>query len=396
MKRLFLTVAAFCLISATARAELFSIHMTQGSTGINETRKFDSIVDIFDHYKNGNLNSVFAAYDNTAASISNLSFRGVPMVVSFNNAGVLTFDAPTLGVNGLTFDGGSQKASFNLFKDYLSSNKDDLMKKILKSGVEKTPYDAVAGNPNSMMATMADTSYQRAGGGVLGNFVSYISPDAARHHFKNNGEDVTATVYTLPLAKSFEVGSSKIMVDMPISYANIDDSKAYSGQLGLAWAIPVIKTDKFVWTLTPGIRGGITGSKDMLSGGVLYSGSLGSHIEVPYNNWTFGMTNMVGYIRDVSLDIAGYEIDYELRNTVFKNGVSVRYDFSDEWALSTSYDYTFYEGSELFIDDYHDINVSLIRKLEKGGFLSGIALVGNYSFDGDDYYAYRLGISFLF
>ena len=270
------------------------------------------------------------------------------------------------------------------------------MKKILKSGVEKTPYDAVAGNPNSMMATMADTSYQRAGGGVLGNFVSYISPDAARHHFKNNGEDVTATVYTLPLAKSFEVGSSKIMVDMPISYANIDDSKAYSGQLGLAWAIPVIKTDKFVWTLTPGIRGGITGSKDMLSGGILYSGSLGSHIEVPYNNWTFGMTNMVGYIRDVSLDIAGYEIDYELRNTVFKNGVSVRYDFSDEWALSTSYDYTFYEGSELFIDDYHDINVSLIRKLEKGGFLSGIALVGNYSFDGDDYYAYRLGISFLF
>ena len=396
-KKLLLTVAALSFVSTVAKAELFSIEMLQGA--LHETRQFDSIVDIFDHYKKGNLDAIFATYNKNAASFSKINFRGIPMELSFDNSAVLTFNAPTLGIAGLEFDGkrNSQEASFNLFRDYLKKNQNDLMKKILKSGIEKTPYDAVAGNPNSMMATMTDISYQRAGGGVLGNFVSYISPDASRHHFKHNGESVTATVYTLPLAKSFELsGGSKIMFDMPISYTNIDDSKAYSAQLGLAWAVPVVNNDKFRWIITPGVRSGVTGSKDMLSGGILYSGSLASHIEVPVNNWTFGMTNMIGYIKDVSLDVAGYEIDYELHNTVFKNGISARYDFSDDWALGTSYDYTFYEGSELFIDDYHDVNVSLIRKLDPKSFITGVALVGNYSFDDDDYYAYRLGVSFLF
>ena len=83
-----------------------------------------------------------------------------------NNA-VLTFNVPEADINNLTFDGGTQEASFELLKDWLKNNKDGLMKKILKAGVENTPYDMVAGNPNSLMATMTDTSFQRAGGGVV-------------------------------------------------------------------------------------------------------------------------------------------------------------------------------------------------------------------------------------
>ena len=119
-------------------------------------------------------------------------------------------------------------------------------------------------------------------------------------------------------------------------------------------------------------------------------------LQIPVGNFTYGLTNMVGYIRDYSLKVDDYEIEYDLQNTIFKNGVSVRWDFADKWALNGSYAYTFYSGSELFVDEYHDTGLALIRKFEKGNFFSGMALVGNYSFGSNDYQAYRLGINLLF
>ena len=119
-------------------------------------------------------------------------------------------------------------------------------------------------------------------------------------------------------------------------------------------------------------------------------------MSMPVGAFTYGLTNMVGYIRDFSIEAAGYEVDYDLKNMVYKNGVSVDYALNDKWSLGTSYSYTFYSGSELFIEDYHDLTLSLTRKFREGSLFSGRALVGNYSFDGDDYYAYRVGINFLF
>ena len=186
------------------------------------------------------------------------------------------------------------------------------------------------------------------------------------------------------------------MFDMPVYYTDMDGSASYSAQAGLAYMFPLIKKDGFKWELTPGIRGGAVYSEDMLSGGLLYSGSITSHISIPVNRITYGLTNMIGYIRDFSIEAAGYEVDYDLKNTVYKNGISLDYALNDKWSAGAAYSYTFYNGSDLFIDDYHDLTMSFTRKFREGSLFSGMALVGNYSFDGDDYYAYRLGINFLF
>ncbi len=394
-KGLALVFAALCF-GNEAKADMFTLHLKQGS--IDETRGFESIIDLFDHYENGSLDSIFNNYDDTKAAFGQIDFRGIPMTLEFNDSSVLTFNVPDADIHNLTFDGGSQEASFELLKDWLKNNKDGLMKKILKGGVEKTPYDMVAGNPNSLMATMADNSFQRAGGGLLGNFVSYISPNASQHSFDFDGDTKKVKVYSLPLAKTFKFGDSgyALLFDMPLTYADMDGSVSYAAQLGLGLKIPVVDNEKVKWNLIPAGRVGAIGSEDMLSGGVLYSGTLTSDLQIPVGKLTYGLTNMAGYIRDYSLKIDDYEIEYDLQNYVFKNGVSVRWDFSDKWALNSSYSYTFYTGSELFIDDYHDTGLALVRKFEKGGFFSGMALVGNYAFGSNDYHAYRLGINLLF
>ncbi|MCQ2740784.1 MAG: hypothetical protein MJ210_01525 [Alphaproteobacteria bacterium] len=393
MKKILLMATALSLMATTTEAKLFSVHVVQGS--LNETRGFDSVVDIFDHYEDG-LKSIFSTYSTTTASATTLDFRGIKMNLNFDSSHRLNFLVPSLGISE-TFNGGSQQASFNLFKDYLKSNKDGLLKRILKSSVADTPYDMVAGNPNSLMATMADDTFQRGGGGILGNFVSYLSPDASTHYFKFNGDNKKATVYSLPMGKIFKFGNgSALMLDLPISYTDLDGSRSYQVQLGLGYMIPVVKSDKIQWHLTPSVRAGAVGSEDMLSGGILYTGSLTSNVKIPIGEVTFGMTNMVGYIKDFSIKVADYEVEYDLKNMVYKNGVSLNYALNDKWNVGGSYNYTFYTGSDLFIKDYHDVNFALSRKFRERSYFSGIAFVGNYSSNDKDYHAYRIGVNFLF
>ncbi len=394
-KRIALVLAALCM-GGEVKADMFTLHLQQGS--INETRGFDSVIDLFDRYEDGSLDAIISGYNDTQASFGEIDFRGIPMTLSFDNNAILTFNVPDADIHNLTFDGGSQEESFKLLKNWLKDNKDGLMKKILKAGVEKTPYDMVAGNPNSLMATMTDNSFQRAGGGVLGSFVSYISPNASRHSFDFDGDTKKATVYSLPLAKTFQFGDSgyALLFDMPLTYADMDGSISYAAQLGLGLKIPLVDNDRVKWNLIPAGRIGAIGSADMLSGGILYNGTLTSDLQIPVGTFTYGLTNMAGYIRDYSLKIDDYEVEYDLQNGVFKNGVSIRWDFTDKWALNASYAYTFYTGSELFIDDYHDTGIALVRKFEPGSFFSGIALVGNYAFGSNDYKAYRLGLNLLF
>ena len=176
---------------------------------------------------------------------------------------------------------------------------------------------------------------------------------------------------------------------MPIEYTDMDGSVSYMAQMGLGLKIPFTK----YWSLTPAVRAGIVGSEDMLSGGILYNGTLTSDVSVPVGKWTLGMTNMAGLIRDYAVKVKGYEVDYSMKNQVFKNGVHARYDFNDKYAVAGGYNYTFYTGDKLFIDNYHDLELSFTRKMQ--GFISGVSLVGNYTFD-KNYKAYRMGLRFSF
>lgn len=392
MKKLSVLVL-FLLVFNYAKADLFTLHVEQGS--INETKSFTSILDLFDKYENGELDTIINGYNKMAPATGSINFRGIMMYLDFDAGNNLTLKVPNIDID-MTFNSidGTQESSFDALTDYLKANQDDLLKKILNATVSETPYDLVAGNPNSMMSMMVNSSYNIAQNNLYGAMVSYLSPNASKHNFSFQGEDVSATVLSLPLGYSFNFGDSgwALVLDMPLTYMDIDGSVSYAAQLGLSLNIPCTS----YWNLVVSGRAGAIGSEDMLSGGALFGGSVASNLKVPVEKWEFGMTNLAGIIKDFSLKVADYEIEYDLQNYAFKNGLSVAYNFTDKYSTMLEYNYTFYTGDDLFIDKYNEITFYLTRLFEKGSFVEGISLVGNYTFDGDIYKAYRIGFNILF
>lgn len=392
MKKLRIIILLLLLIN-NAKADLFTLHVEQGS--INETRSFKSILDLFDKYEDGELDTIINGYNKMAPATGSINFRGIMMYLDFDAGNNLTLKVPNIDID-MTFNSidGTQESSFDALTDYLKANQDDLLKKILNATVSETPYDLVAGNPNSMMSMMVNSSYNISQNNLYGAMVSYLSPNASKHNFSFQGEDVSATILSLPLGYSFNFGDSgwALIFDMPLTYMDIDGSISYAAQLGVSLNIPLTN----YWNVIVGGRAGAIGSEDMLSGGALFGGSVASNLKVPVGKWEFGMTNLAGIIKDFSLKVADYEIEYDLQNYAFKNGLSVAYNFTDKYSTMLEYNYTFYTGDKLFIDKYHELTLYLTRLFEKGSFVEGISLVGNYTFDGDIYKAYKVGFNILF
>ena len=70
-------VFLFLLIPFSAKADLFTITLSQGTN--TTTQGFTSVMDIFDQFENGTLNTILAGYDTTADADAFLDFRGIRM-----------------------------------------------------------------------------------------------------------------------------------------------------------------------------------------------------------------------------------------------------------------------------------------------------------------------------
>lgn len=400
MKKMFIFL--FAVLPFPAKADLFSITLTQGGNTV--TKGFTSVMDIFDQYENGSLNTILAGYDKNQAANGVLDFRGIRMELDYSVTGTgagLTFKVPAINID-LVFDGATQEQTFDAFKKYLKSNQDDLLTKILKESVSHTPYDAVAGNPSSLMAQMTDMAFsnptlnitERAlTSGQTGGFV-FLSPFAGLHKIKGKDNvERTATTLNLPLGYVFKFNNNWAWgIDMPLSYTDLDGSVTYSAQLGLSLQIPLYK-DK--WLLTASGRVGATASEDSLSGGVLYMASVTSSYTFDVAKTAVTVINMYGHIQDYTLNVKGYDIEYSLKNDVFKNGLAIKQKLGKKNALTVfGYD-TRFTGSDLYIDAYDEVGLKFTRYFSAGSFFTGIDVTASYTF-GDNYKACRAGLTLSF
>lgn len=393
------------LFPTAAKADLFSLTLSQGSH--SATKGFTSVLDVFDSYNDGKLDTILSGYDTSAAATGILDFRGIRMILDYTGAGsnsTLRFRIDSLGIDkDFGGTGFTQEQAFSAFKEYLKTNKDNLLTRILKESVSNTPYDSVAGNPSSLMSQMADMAFsnptmtvtERAVvSGQSGGFV-LLSPSGGRHKVKGtDGVERDATTLNLPLGYMFKFDNNWALgIDMPLSYVDMDGSKTYAAQLGLSLQIPLYQ-DK--WLLTVSGRAGATASEDSLSGGVLYMASAASRFTQGLGeNTAVTLVNMFGIIKDYTLDVKGYEVEYGLKNNVFKNGLELRQKLSEKTALTVfGYD-TRYTGSDLYIDSYDEVGFRFTKYFSKDSFFAGVDLTASYTF-GDNYKAYNVGLSFLF
>jgi len=122
---------------------------------------------------------------------------------------------------------------------------------------------------------------------------------------------------------------------------------------------------------------------------------LTSNYTIPFNAFEVNIANMVGTIRTGSVGAGDYEIDYDLSNTVYKNGIS--FEGETPWkllSLPTSWRvwlaYTFFTGDELFIDNYWDFSLSW------GPREGPLRLGATFTYADNDYFGGRFNFNYKF
>lgn len=215
------------------------------------------------------------------------------------------------------------------------------------------------------------------------------------------GKDYEQDVFTLPLSYTinFDNPGYRLRLNLPISYTRVGDSESYSMALGASLRIPFSDT----WSITPGIRAGAVGSRDLAAAAIVYTGTLTSNYIIPFDVFRLGIANMVGVIRTDSVSLGSdYEVDYDLSNTVYKNGLSLEIGTQQKLlSLPTSWQasvaHTLITGDDVFVDDYWDLSLSWgARNQANKGISSKLRLGATFTIGNHDYVGGRLNLGYTF
>lgn len=397
-------IAVMAMSSSASAKDLFSIElMVDGTTGRST---YASIEDIIDAVDDRSLSRIVSSYNSTSVATAVLSIRGIPATVEYRTSGTtLTFSAPAAGVDEISFTGSSRDESQQLLEDYLKTNSDGILKKLLNYAVANTAVDPVAGNPSSLMGMMAANDFSQGTELDGGSPLVTNSASARANAFgigarfgQYSATGFEQNVYTIPIAYTVPLDNPgyQLKFQMPVTYIDTEGTATYSGSLGIGVRVPV--TDD--WSLTPAARVGSVGSIDLGSAAVVYSGSLSSNYNMHYSDLKFTIGNTAGYFQTKSIDAGDYEIAYDLTNQMIKNGIGVEGPldfavFGEGITWQTSIANTQFFGDELYIENYTDISMSFGTRATDTSW-SSLRVGVTYSFGSKDYDGARMNFGYTF
>jgi len=387
---LFLSLLTSSLLFAD---DIFSIDVKNDTTGDRFTHTTNDIMDVIDTVDEDSISSHFD-YKDSHQITANLDFRGLPMSLKFaENSTILELDVPDIEISE-TFDGGTREESIRLLQDWFKNNNKGNIEKIMRELARVSPVDPIAGNPNSLMATMVEDDFTtgfhkvatRQKGMTDKKFI-IIAPVYKSFDIDGKKSDN----FVLPLGYSFEVGDNPkemVTLSLPLSYVSVEGAKSYSAGLGASYSFPVNNE----WVLTPSAKYSIVGSKNLGTLAQMVGGSLTSSYTLDLGGrQAISLGNMVGYYSTVKMYDGEYAFDPKIRNTVFRNGLMYSTP-SDKIYKNTSMDFfvidTRYVGTDLFMENYEEIGVSFGFNKE---VMNLTAKEDSYEYEDE----LKLGVSYL-
>lgn len=319
----------------------------------------NTIEGILDQIDTEALKQRFANYDeDTAAGEFRLDLRGLPVTLSYGqNSSQLVFAVPSIGINEV-FDGGTRDASNDLLEDYIKKNGDSILKKL----TEVSPIDPVAGNPASLQSQMAAGDFSAGVDAVTDTLAPGSSFGVAARFGSYTVDGLTQNVFTLPISYSYTFSNyDRLIVRAPITYMEVDGAESYQGSIGLGYRKNILPS----WSVTPAINYGITGSADLGAAGQIFSASVTSDLLVfASDKFRINMGNMAGYYLSIPTSVSDYSVDYDLENTMVRNGLLVSMPLQKSfWNREFSVDFfvtdTRFFGDALYSEYYQEIGISI-------------------------------------
>lgn len=331
---------AIALATVPAQAALFEVKLTNQGTAQTLSYAFNKAEDAIDVVDIDFIRQQWSGFGQSTdmdTAIADIKYRGVPLqlIYSTNSDGkeVVTLKSDALNINK-KFDGHDP---LDDLKDYLIMVNEDgreILTEINKAAVRETGFDPVAGNPNSLMATMVGTIHGLTNTSITGTNQQDIDNqwDLGIRYGSQTVGDMDVTTLHLPIAYTFKLDwfpGHRLQFRMPISHTEINnETNNYSLQFGFGWTIPVIEGLE----ITPAIDHGIAGSGELMTAGILRALSLTTRYDFSFYGQSFTFTNSLVKIDSVRFEYEDdddetgetdlYVIDYDLSNKAMTNGVA--------------------------------------------------------------------------
>ena len=341
------------------------------------------------------LEEFFPGYDGATHDVhADVNFRGLPIEVDFSGATsveeakTLVFQVESLGIEE-EFTGETRDESIDEFVEFLESDGGEVLNTIQRELAAVSPVDPIAGNPRSLQSAIVrdafaggafDTMPTGAGWGV----------GAAAEGVSFTAGDYSGQGAVLPLSYTFTFDAAPgagLRIGLPLSWSDVEGAEIYTVAPTLAWTQPLDEG----WSVTPAVAWGIAGSIDAASVGQMIGAAVTSRYEFPDLDLTgvkLTMGNMVAHLRTLKFKIRDYEFEPGISNTVLKNGLAFEGDAGMELfdgaglAYRLSYAHSYFAGTELYMNQYHEFAASLGSLDAEAG--EELRLGASYVF-GDDY-----------
>lgn len=372
MFRKLVLASAIALAAVPAQAALFEINLTNQTTNQTLSFAFNKAEDALDVVDIDFIREQWGT-GFSGPAIADIKFRGVPIRLTFADDGKdLRLIIPSLGINE-HFTSATADEALDQLKDFLviaSRSGREILTEINKAAVANTGFDPVAGNPNSLMATMVGTIHGLTNTSITGTNQQDIDNQwdlGIRYGSQTVAGNEITSIY-LPLAYTFKLDAfpgHRLQFRMPISHTEINsETNNYSLQLGFGWTIPLIDGLE----TTPAIDYGIAGSGELMTAGILRALSLTTRFDFSLLGQNFTLTNSLAKIDSVRFEYEDededtgitdvYVIDYDLSNKAMTNGVA--WHVALPWKLATQVYLrdTRFHGDTLYSEQNNELGVN--------------------------------------
>jgi hypothetical protein len=359
-----------------------------------------------------------ARYSGTEQVTALLDLRGVPATAGYEPGSTTFFlRIPAADEPGApylkTFTGPTRAASYQAFQDYFDDLEDAeaerVIRAILRALAQNSPVDPVAGNPDSLQASLVRSGLDlNSGDSAIEGGAEQVETDpwlvGAMYSSSSSGRFSTDRI-DARLQRSFRVLEGRrtlLKLEAPFTYSDTEGAKTYRAGLGVGLEIPIIPSR---WSLEPRLAYGVTGSAELISLGHIVSASVASRYRIDgIGRGYLLIGNMIGYTLTLPTNFGGApDVNPDLQNVVFRNGLAYEMPLKTQIAgrgasMRGSYTFTNYTGDDLYTNEFHEVTLSLGVRAREGvartsGDLIRLNVGGVF---GKDYDSYSLGFGFRF
>ena len=301
------------------------------------------------------------------------------------------------------FHGSTQSELDNNLRDWFKREGSAAYTQLLKDLSAQSKVSPTDGNPG---ATTARSSFQ--------NYAEYSSTMTETREEKAQPKDlagragfglvgdvgvfdshgIKGTAYSLPLFAKFKLSERVgLNFNIPLSYTEIENAKIFG--VGLAIGVPVKiilkKNDNpWFWQVTPFGGANAVGSKEIVTGGLIVNGGIGSVVAYDFGNFELSMGNQFGQYESVALEFDGVKVDPGVAQKIVKNGLKVGIPFAKRWVFEAYAVHTkFLEaaGVDQYITTGGEIGYRFLGKPDAVKKKNGYMKLGLYTDIGNGYFS---------